>query len=432
MALGSVGWAALWFFAIFLLLVVRNALHRNPVDLATLVVGTLPALMYLRELFFYNSVLVAFGAIVLIWHIAKPEGYRRLWDNLRLRWLLIASAAYWVITLMLTGDYSVNLRILEMSLSAAAIYLLSWHRSSLATAFFGILLSAVSIGLAFLAFGERLGMGEINGVRIGNPITLGLPLTLAFVLALADGGKWLGLEKSPLLRQIAPLAAGGLLLLSTSRASWLIALIALGVLFVLQSERRAMLLRFAVVAVFGVLILLQSERGEYVTHWFDKTVSDDQTIMQKSSGRSDQWMLFPEVFLDSPVWGFGPGSGQSIYAQYSRTSSFVTFQAGKEFMWHSLVMHLGVETGIIGLTVLFLIVGGLAVQGFKHHRYCGEVAPLLGAVAYLTIAMTVTAMDANSGAFLGLGFLSYLKTPENNANTFAGKFSSRTTKVWRG
>src|ERR1035438_4530391 len=30
---------------------------------------------------------------------------------------------------------------------------------------------------------------------------------------------------------------------------------------------------------------------------------------KRTTGRMDQWESFPAVFFDSPIWGFGPGSG---------------------------------------------------------------------------------------------------------------------------
>jgi GNAT superfamily N-acetyltransferase len=60
---------------------------------------------------------------------------------------------------------------------------------------------------------------------------------------------------------------------------------------------------------------------------------------------------------------------------------------------------------LIGLGCLALIVLPL-LSGCVHHlRVTGEVVPLLGVAGFLLVASSVSAMDAISGVFLGLGFL---------------------------
>ncbi len=79
------------------------------------------------------------------------------------------------------------------------------HRGYLATALIGMMISSFGVGLAFLpSGGDRLGLDVIDGHALGNPITFGIPLALVFLLSIADGGKWLLLQKHPYWR-LAPL-----------------------------------------------------------------------------------------------------------------------------------------------------------------------------------------------------------------------------------
>jgi O-antigen ligase len=54
--------------------------------------------------------------------------------------------------------------------------------------------------------------------------------------------------------------------------------------------------------------------------------------------------------MDSPLWGVGPGSGRLIYSQYAYTAAEEGWELDKKhIVWHSPYLHVGAETGAIGL-----------------------------------------------------------------------------------
>ena len=55
--------------------------------------------------------------------------------------------------------------------------------------------------------------------------------------------------------------------------------------------------------------------------------------------------------------------------------------------------------------LLLLLFGGLLAGGMRHLRVTGDPIPLCGALCFMTIAISVSGLDAISGVFLGLGFL---------------------------
>jgi len=74
--------------------------------------------------------------------------------------------------------------------------------------------------------------------------------------------------------------------------------------------------------------------------------------------------------------------------------------------WHSLYLQVGVETGIIGLIGLTFLLASLLFRGFTHWRIHDSSAPLIGIIGFMVIGLSVSALDAVSGMFLGVGFLS--------------------------
>jgi hypothetical protein len=70
-----------------------------------------------------------------------------------------------------------------------------------------------------------------------------------------------------------------------------------------------------------------------------------------------------------------------------------------------LYLHVGVETGLIGLILLTVFLATLVRKGLVHRRVTGEVGPLLGIPCFMTIGLSVIAMDPLSGLFLGMALL---------------------------
>jgi O-antigen ligase len=401
---GKPATGARWFYPVLLVLLARHLLLKDRFGFATLIVGTIPALMILRNFFYYSSVTVFLGTGVLLWILTAPREFAQLWANIRLRWLISLGGLYWLSSAYLTKDYAANLRVMELVFCIASLYLLVNRWDFLATALLGIGISVIAMGFAFLPYGDRLGAGLIDGYSLGNPISFGIPLTLIFILSIADDGRWLLLDQHRFWRLAITLISGGLLLLSTSRGSWAIVAVNVLILGVINRKQRKTLAALIVLLVVISALLLTSSRGEYVQQSFERTVSSERTLSSSTSGRSDQWWLFPEVLADSPLWGFGPGRGTAIYARYSNLYNI--FHSGEGMAWHSLYLQVGIETGIIGMLALTMLVGPLLVRGIAHWRAAGNSVPLHGVVSFIVIALSVSGLDAASAVFLGLGFLS--------------------------
>ncbi len=411
-ALGNPEAGAKWLFAVLLLLLTRFLLTKNRLGFVSLTVGSIPALLLLRGLFFHNSVPALLALGIILWFFVSPKEFFQSWRDIRWRCLLLFGVLYWLLSYVLTGLYFSNVRVLDLVCAAASIHLLAKHRGYLATALIGMMISSFGVGLAFLpSGGDRLGLDVIDGHALGNPITFGIPLALVFLLSIADGGKWLLLQKHPYWRLALGLISGAFLLLSTSRGSLAVVVANVIVLLIIGKKQRWMLLVSIALLVFITLALLQTERGPSIVGFYNRTFSSERDLNQKSSGRVEQWSVFPRAFQDSPVWGFGPGSGESVWAEYSLLIDSNLNFAGMKMAWHSLYLHVGVETGMVGITALSLLLGSLIFHGIIHWRSFGESIPLLGGIGFLVIGLSVSGMDSASGIFLGLGLLSVRRKP---------------------
>lgn len=394
LSLGNYALAGRTFYGLFGVLLVRLLIRQNPAEITSFIVGCLPLLMLLRDFFYYSSVEVLLALAVFVWAMWAHEDFEWLFNSRVVQGLLAFAVVYWVLSYARTGDYSENLRIFELAFSAISIRILSRYRKFLATALAGIAISGFTMGLALSGQGDRLGMIRTEDTRLGNPVTFGMPMALMVVLCLAEGGRWLKVSQSPFRRAMIAVIAGTLLLFSTSRGSWSVATACILTMLFFAS-RKTEIVRFLIIGAVGVSIWAHFADTSTLEKYIYKTFESEEE-WSDINARVAQWESFPTAFVDSPIVGFGPGSGKGVSLKYS----------GHNLIWHSLYLHIGIECGSVGLLLLAIFLVSLIVNGFEHLRQYGEIAPLLGVVGFATIAGSIPAIDGMAGLFMGLSLSS--------------------------
>jgi len=399
-AMTAVGFGSLyvgsrWLFGSTLVMLAYHFMNRKQLDTITLLLALTPAMMLVRNAFYYSApILLSIGAVVLLLS-RSHEQFGNLKKNKVLVGLLLFAILYWWLSFFKTASYSSNVRFLELSFTAASVYLLANFRSYLATALAGLALSSFCVAASLLPYGDRLGIGQVEDVSIGNPITLGLSATLVLLFAVVDRGRWLFVDEHPVWQTLLAVSASASLALSTSRGSWLVTLLGFLIILLFNRGSRKVLVGTILAAVIMVATLLQTARGPVIKHYFNSATAADESLAKRTTGRADQWESFPRVFADSPIWGFGPGSGKAVSLRYTLE--------GKP--WHSLYLLIGTEAGLVGFVCLALFLGILMRRGFLHWRSYGELGPLLALFCFMFIGVSVSGIDAISGIFLGLAFL---------------------------
>ncbi|MBZ5676157.1 MAG: O-antigen ligase family protein [Acidobacteriia bacterium] len=372
-----------------------HVMRRDRFAFGCIVLGSLPVLALMRGLFFYYGEVALLGGTCLMWLALSPERLVHLWRDQAWRWMTVGLLVFWWLSMLMTGSYATNLRSFEVILGSACIVLVAERRSYLATALVGMVMSAAALGFGLLPYGDRLGQGVVGETSIGNPILLGMPCALLVVISLADSGRWMLVERRLVLRIVFCLTMAELLILSGSRGSWVAALSGLMALMVFsRQDRKILLVAVACVAVVATL-WLSTGRGQKIAQQFEKTVDSDRTLANRTSGRSVQWSVIPQVFAESPIWGWGPGSGKDVAAIYT----------GRHLGWHALYLQMIGETGLIGTSLLFVFLGALVVRGVRHWKTSHEIAPLASILTYMVVGASVSGLDAISGVFVGLALL---------------------------
>ncbi len=410
-ALGRLQLAALCMWALLGIALLRLMVLNRPLEVACLLVGAAPIINLLRGVVLYSAVplvyLMALGYVA--W--CQPARTRQLFGKPTLPAALLGLCVlYYILTLFTTFDLRENFRVLELSGSAVLICYLTSCKELLRSAIAGLLVSAWVVGVSAFPHLEtesagRLGIIAIEGLSIGNPFTLGTPLAFGLLALCLDRGQWLGLANRPNLRLLLLFPTVVLLALSTSRASWLIAVAGLVIgAMIGRKQRLPLVLGILTIALVGY-VLTTTPLAETFMKGLNRTFTKDRDA---SSGRADQWKVFYYAFTDSPkafLMGYGPGNGRTVFAEYSLLTPGIERGIGGQLPFHGLVMHIGAALGLLGLIPLgvwLILAAQKALSGFVR---TGLVLPMVGFLGFVLASLTVTGFDTVSGTFLGFGLI---------------------------
>ena len=418
---GKLAWSGRCFWIVFGLVLVRLIVMRQPAELLCLLIGTAPLSNLLRETAFYNVVVVLFGAGLMFYFFHAPGTVRTVMRRAPLAIaLLVYATIYYSLSLWFTGSYSTNLRLFDLGFAVVALLLMGRNRRLLGTALLGMMIASCAVGLGMLPYNDtvgRLGMVRIDGYTLGNPAELGLSLALAFLALTVDRGHWVNLDHKPVIRFLLLVPVVTLLALTTSRVGWLVAVTGLVVALLFRSRARFGILIAIALAFVAIRLVLLSPFGSAVQTGLDRTFSSERSVANRTSGRSDQWLVASTAFTDSMsslMFGHGPGRGADAYAHYSTAVEGVRYGVGERRALHSLFMQVMVEAGLLGLLPLIvwlLCATWRILQWMLATRW---IFPLVCFLGYGLIVLTVSGNDTASGTYMGIGLLATLQPIRSN------------------
>jgi O-antigen ligase len=413
-ALGSAQIAALYFWGILAVLFLRLAFLDRPIELLALLIGIAPFANLLREFTLYSIVELLFvGAIVYYYGTASRDLLKVFRAFPFAVWMCVVLCVFYAVSFIFTRAYEINMRVFDLAGVVIVVLILGEDRQRLGAALLGMAITSCAMGLAMLPLltsgaGGRLGMIISNGHTLGNPVELGVPLALGLLGLVVDRGQWLTLRHSWAFRYSLLSVMVVLLVLTTSRAAWLV--VAGGIVCNLLFAKRSRISSFLIIAVGVVAIqaLLVTKYGEDLQKGLDRTFGMDRTMDNRTSGRSDQWAVAYYAFTETAphmLYGYGPGLGQYVYAEYSGRLQWIAYAAGEERAWHSLYLQIAIEAGLIGLLPLLIWLGILAYKNIRWARRTSEMFPLTCLLGFLVVIMTVTGFDTATGTYLGIALL---------------------------
>ena len=220
-------------------------------------------------------------------------------------------------------------------------------------------------------------LSTTNAVRIyglvNNPNTLALIMFFAICAAFYLQWFYKG-EKHRITLWVCQIAFTGLLILTLSRGTWIVAFVFLAI-FMLLARKWRLLLNIAITSTLAFVLIyfptnigvigfdsLDFSKNDAVTggigNRFKETVDEENLELMTESGRVFYIKKGFEVFMDHPVAGTGFGSfggsatlsyGSPIYEEYGIRSDIY---GGKNFYSDNQYIQVIAETGAIGV-ILF-------------------------------------------------------------------------------
>jgi len=115
---------ARWLFATAVLFLGTNFVARTPEAGLALLVAVLPALSIFKGLVMWNALTPLFGMATGALLLQAPANWRVV-NRPILVWLVYGAAVYWIVSFLLTGDYSRNMRAVEVAFAAVDMALLT-------------------------------------------------------------------------------------------------------------------------------------------------------------------------------------------------------------------------------------------------------------------------------------------------------------------
>ena len=151
------------------------------------------------------------------------------------------------------------------------------------------------------------------------------------------------------------------LILSSKRAPFLAAFIAICTTYIIFKRKnvaKRMIILFAVIVVMIIIFVSLAQVIPGLTTIIDKTEALEETDAGVWNGRLDLWLLSIKMFLQNPIIGLGYGS----YKDYASKNGAITTSA------HNYYLQVMSELGIIGLILYIIVFAGSIILAIKTLR----------------------------------------------------------------
>ncbi len=167
--------------------------------------------------------------------------------------------------------------------------------------------------------------------------------------------------------------------LSLSRAAWISIAAALAVLIavLLHIKFRWILAAFITILVVffsfqhQIIDVLEKNKQDSSNNFVEhvrsiSNISSDASNLE----RINRWQAAIRLFNERPFFGWGPGTYQFVYAPFQRSKekTIISTNAGDGGNAHSEYIGPLSEMGVIGMLLVFLLVGVMVYRGLKTYK----------------------------------------------------------------
>ncbi|MDF2448870.1 MAG: hypothetical protein K0R26_1374 [Bacteroidota bacterium] len=166
------------------------------------------------------------------------------------------------------------------------------------------------------------------------------------------------------------------IIISYARAGWLSLAVSLGVLLTLALKIKFRTLLFSLIG--GIIVFLSFQTEILMVLGRNNTDSDGDFMANVESmtnistdvsnvERLNRWSCALRMFEEKPVFGFGPGTYQFLYAPFQKSSmkTVISTNFGDKGNAHSEYLGPLSEQGLIGALIVFALVLAVMFLGYR-------------------------------------------------------------------
>lgn len=224
-----------------------------------------------------------------------------------------------------------------------------------------------------------------------------IAMYLPFLVMFAFNGFFTKKLKLLLLGMLGLVSLG--LILSYSRAAWLSLAVALGVWIIIKLKIKFKHLLFTLVSLIAFILLFQTQLLMKLEQNSEQSSANIMTHISSMSNittdasnleRINRWSCAIRMFVDKPVFGYGPGTYMFNYAPYqlNKNRTIISTNSADGGNAHSEYLGALSESGILGLLSYLIIIGVVMYTAIQ--TYTRQKDPRLKSFVLAAIVSLVT------------------------------------------
>jgi len=216
------------------------------------------------------------------------------------------------------------------------------------------------------------------------------------------------------------------LALSYCRAAWVSLAIAIVVLFLVMLRIRFKWIALSAIILASVIYVFQDEiidrmetRKKTKTKTYTDQIRSISNISTDDSNleRLNRWHSAIRMFEERPIFGFGPGTYQFVYAPFQRSEekSLISTNSGERGNAHSEYLGPLSEQGLPGMLIVVALVVMMAITALRVHRRSIDpevkilsLAALIGLTTYFVHGLMNNFLDTDKASVPVWGFMAVI------------------------